>query len=680
MFLLNALGNQNYTRLKITLKKSLASTLMVTLMAWPLMTYAQPTANTTGVPDSVQIRGGISVGAKGDTAIPAISLRDAEIKDVLYGLAEQGGFNMIVDDSVTGTLSLDLKNITINKTLEYILTLADLTYYKDGNTFIITTRDKGDQKSLNKLVLKSIPVHYSNASDLSNVLNSTVFSIARPGGNTNAIATADPRTNSILIMGNAQDIDLASRALAELDFPLQHKTFFLKNAPPVEVANAISQTLFSVSLSSANGSSGGTSSSSGTSGSTSGTGSTTSGTSTGTSSSGTTGTSSSGTTGTSTSGTGTTGTGGSGIQVLQGGPVTFIANTANNTLTLIGTAQQIQLAEAMLYDVDIKPPQVAIQVSVIELDESKTKGFQPIINSTPGAAGQGSIQGREGGLSFSGDNSVVYWNKGGDPTLGTVSMLQSLGVSASFQETKGKILANPTVLAVSGTTSSINVSNDVFAGSQVVFNPTTGGPQTSTPIIKQVGIKLDITPQVSNNGTVTLKLSPTVSSPIGPVNDRQGNLVTTLTTSNTLSIAQARVKDGETLILGGLIRENNTSGWQKIPFLGDLPILGAMLRASSTNATTRSELVILVTPHIIKEEGVPYFRKEWQNSISYNHQGAVVVPVNQPAELQKNLMPAVNSKSSSSPLKMEPVMDRRSIHPKASPPPVALPTFSEVLK
>jgi len=623
-------------------KQWISSLLTIGLLATSVPLWAQTPAVTDR--SAVQIKTGITVGEKGDQVIPSISLRDAEIKDVLYGLSEQAGFNLIVDDSVKGTISLDLKDISINKILEYVLTLADLTYYKDGKTIIVTSKVTGDKKSINKLVLKSIPVKYSNATDLTNVLNNTVFSVSRPGGNNKAIATADPRTNSILVMGNEMDIALANRALEQLDFPLQHKTFFLKNAQPEIVANTISQTLFAVSLQNVtnNGTTGGTTGTTGTTG-TSGTSGSSTGSSTGSSSSSSSGGSSSSSGGSSSSGSSSGGSGGSssgyssanatlttntGVTVLQGGPVTFIANDANNTLTLIGTAEQIQLAEAMLYDIDVKPPQVAIQVSVVELDETRTKSLAVGINPSTGlpsatAGGNLAIQGANGGLNFGSAGTTLFWDTTRNfvQTLGGgSSLLSALGINANFTTSKGKILANPTLLAVSGSTSSMSVTTDTLVGYSTTTTAVTGGAGASvstTPIIKPVGILLNITPQVANDGTVLMQLAPTISANVGLAPNALSSNPVDLTTSNTLTIAQARVKDGETLILAGLINDNYANTVSKIPFLGDIPVIGGLFQPSVTNTNTRKEIIVLVTPHIVKEDGVPYFRKDWQDNISY---------------------------------------------------------------
>ncbi len=647
-----------------TLQKSLASTVLLSLLLGNTLVFANTVSTKNIDNNSIQIRGGISIGTNGNTEIPSLSLRDADIQDVLYSLAQQAGFNLIVDKSVKGTISLDLKNISINKLLEYIMTLENLTYYKDGKTVIITS--DGAHKDLNKLILKSVPVKYSDAQDLADVLNKTVFSIERPGGNSKAIATADLRTNSILIMGNEEDIALANRALAQLDFPLQHKTFFLKNAAAVDVANVISQTLFSVSLSSV-GSAGGSSSS---------------GSSSSSSSSSTPG---SGTSGSSSAGSGTA----LNVRVLKGGPMTFIANTGNNTLTLIGSAEQIKMAESMLYDVDVKPAQVAIQVSILQLTlgDNKTLGID--INNGLSSQYGVNMQGKYGGLNFGPSATSVFWDKTGAASVGLAkSMLSSIGIQSSMIISKSKLLANPTVIAVSGTSSTIDVTNDVLAGVQTTAS-TTSSLITETPIIKQAGIQLSITPQVMNDGTVSLQLSPTVSSPGPTVTLNSGNGATnsiTLMSSNNLSIADARVKDGQTLVLGGLIKESNDSSIpQKIPFLSDIPFVGRLFRAGqTTNNTARTELVILVTPHIIKEDGVPYFRKEWRDSLSYDE--AHNYGQNNDSSTENGIVPTSDNAEKQNPKALQTIENRQGDTPKGlgiSPvrySNLPLQTFSEVLK
>lgn len=569
--------------------------------------------------DSILIRGGISLNIKkGKDKISSLSLRDTDLKDLLYTLAKMGEFNIIVDDEVDGKITVDLKDVSIDKAFEYITTLTDLTFVKDGNTLIVAKQETGETKALNRLVLKSLPVRYSNAQEISDALNNTVFSITRPGGNKKAAASADSRTNSVMIMGNESDIDLAQRAIAELDFPLQHKTILLKNAPAKDVATAITQILFGVSLSTEGSSSDTSSSSSGNSTSTNSTGnsntsngssnnSNTSNNSTGTSSSGSS-SSSSGSSGGS-GGDDSTVSAGSGVEVFKGGPMTFIINKANNTLTLMGTSEQIQQAEALMYDLDIRPPQVAIQVSVVQVTRDKSKTYDFGLGASSGLIAT-ALQ-KKLGISFSGSGTLLSWNPGGNNTASN----SSVNLNNFFQETNTKVLANPTVVALSGTSSTINLTRQIVQG--VTTTSVSNGITTSQPNIAQVGITLNITPKVSNNGTVSLTLAPTVSSPSKSPTVVGGNPVT-LITSSTLNIGSARIQDGETLILGGLIQENHSDGiGNKIPFLGDIPIIGSLFRNSNESLQSRTELIVLVTPHIIKEEGVPYFREEWKQRSSY---------------------------------------------------------------
>ena len=114
--------------------------------------------------DAIQIRSGINLDIPASkNKITSLSLRDTDIKDLLYTLAKMGDFNIVVDSEVDGKITVDLKDISIDKAFEYVTTLGELSYVKDGNTLLITKQDKAEEKSLNKLMLKSLPVRYSNA-------------------------------------------------------------------------------------------------------------------------------------------------------------------------------------------------------------------------------------------------------------------------------------------------------------------------------------------------------------------------------------------------------------------------------------------------------------------------------------------------------------------------------------
>ena len=622
------------TSTMLRLRASMMSVVLTgLLLSYPLVGFAAVTITSNDNDNGIVIRGGISLGLKrGQETIPHLSLRDADLKDVLYSLAKMGQFNLIVDDKVDGTLTVDLNNVSIEKSFEYILTVGDLSYTKDGSTIIVTTREDASDKSLNKMVLKSLPVRYSNAQDLVGVLNSTVFNVNRPGGNNSAVATADPRTNSILIMGNQSDVELAQRALVELDFPLQHKTFLLKNAPAQDVATAIAQTLFGVTLMSGAGGAGGINGNNNqnnangngannnaqvngganvaaaggaVAGGAAAGGAATGGAQVGGAAGGTAG-----------GADGDTLSTGRGVQVSKGGSMTFITNPANNTMTLLGTAEQIALAENLIYDLDIRPPQVAIEVTIIQLTENKNKTFDMGIDANTGI----NVLLGNFGITNVSSAASIFWNKGIPSNSNLLSQLQA---NSLFSVANGRILARPTLVAVSGTSSTVNLTSEVFGGFTTTIVP--GGATsnvTRTPIIKEVGLTLNITPRITNNGTVNLSIQPNLSAPSGTISVDEGNGVTndlTLLSTTSMQVANARVQDGETLILGGLVQETDTSGvGNKIPLLGDIPLIGTLFRNGNSNRRARTELMVLVTPHLIREEGVPYFRNEWKDRAAYH--------------------------------------------------------------
>jgi type IV pilus assembly protein PilQ len=164
----------------------------------------------------------------------------------------------------------------------------------------------------------------------------------------------------------------------------------------------------------------------------------------------------------------------------------------------------------------------------------------------------------------------------------------------------GKILTDPTLVVQEGQKSTVNLTQDVFGGFKI--NTVSGtGATTSTrePIIKQAGLSLDIlVNRIDDNGYVSVGVVPTVSSIGSTVATQDGDIA--LLQSRTLNSGEIRLRDGQTLILSGIIQESDRTSVSKVPILGDIPILGALFR--STNKTNqRQEVVVLLTPQILND-------------------------------------------------------------------------------
>jgi len=167
-----------------------------------------------------------------------------------------------------------------------------------------------------------------------------------------------------------------------------------------------------------------------------------------------------------------------------------------------------------------------------------------------------------------------------------------LGVFMSALESVDNtvVLANPKVLALN------KQQGVVHVGASLGYQTTTVSSTTSTQTVQflQTGTKLAFRPFIGDDGYIRMEIHPEDST--GSLNS--ANLpqeqITELTTN-------VMVKDGHTIVIGGLFREAADTGRSQIPLLGNIPVLGALFR-NQTDQTTRQELIILLTPHIIKDE------------------------------------------------------------------------------
>jgi type IV pilus assembly protein PilQ len=173
-------------------------------------------------------------------------------------------------------------------------------------------------------------------------------------------------------------------------------------------------------------------------------------------------------------------------------------------------------------------------------------------------------------------------------------------IKAQIISGNGKILTDPTLVVQEGQKATVNLTQDVFGGFKI--NSVAGtGATTSTrePIIKQAGLSLDIlVNRIDDNGFVSVGVTPTVSSIGSTLTTSDGDIA--LLQSRTMNSGEIRLRDGQTLILSGIIQESDRSSVTKIPILGDIPILGALFR-STTKSNQRQEVVVLLTPQILDD-------------------------------------------------------------------------------
>jgi len=181
---------------------------------------------------------------------------------------------------------------------------------------------------------------------------------------------------------------------------------------------------------------------------------------------------------------------------------------------------------------------------------------------------------------------------GTDPSGIVRAFLQALVIKS-----RAKLLATPHILVADNREASIQVGSQIpIATSTISTAEIVTGAITTSVQYKDIGIILKVKPQINESGLVSLELSQEVSSLGGAVQIAgQSYSSITKTEAKTNLVSQ----DGQTIIIGGLIREDTSQSRSGIPFLSNIPILGYLFGKTS-NTKTRNELIILLTPHVMK--------------------------------------------------------------------------------
>jgi pilus assembly protein CpaC len=184
-------------------------------------------------------------------------------------------------------------------------------------------------------------------------------------------------------------------------------------------------------------------------------------------------------------------------------------------------------------------------------------------------------------------------------TAGRANGLSTVTLTAEMKKGLVKVLAEPTITAVSGQEGSFLAGGKIYIP---IPQTTLGGGTIITLQEKEFGVGLKFLPTVLEDGLINLQVTPEVSelSQVGTVVKGLGNqssLLPTITTRRASTTVQLR--DGESFAIGGLVKNNVTQTIKAFPVLGELPVLGALFRSTAFQ-TDKSELIFVVTPRLAK--------------------------------------------------------------------------------
>lgn len=310
------------------------------------------------------------------------------------------------------------------------------------------------------------------------------------------------------------------------------------------------------------------------------------------------------------------------------------ADEATNSLIITADAAIMQNLESIIKRLDIRRPQVLVEAIIVELEaiDNKDLGIQWLFSDEDGVYGSssnadGTLTNIAGAaLSDRGSVTEVIRDADGRP-VDTVTteddtnlvnlagalagnLGQALGVgnlkenglsftvliNALQEDTEANILSTPSLLTLDNSTASISVGQNVpfLTGS---FTNASGGDGATNPFQtierQNVGITLNVTPQINEGDSVILEIEQEVSSLTGAVASD------IITNERTIS-ATVLAKDNEIIVLGGLIKDEVQESVRKVPFLGSLPVIGRLFRSEGTSVN-KTNLYVFLRPRIIRD-------------------------------------------------------------------------------
>ncbi|XFA72232.1 AMIN domain-containing protein [Thermosynechococcaceae cyanobacterium Okahandja] len=569
--------------------------------------------------------------------IPRLLLREAPVREVLSLLARAANMNVVFPegngDAGGTTISLDIENESVQDVFNYVLRVANLKANRQGRTIFVGQFLPPDAQNR---IVRTIRLNQMRVFGLAGSTRQQI-SIAQTGGSVAGVgtggagggagATAETSIARQSTMGEV-DIQLGAVQLLEMYGANLRDVAIPPNQPACDETvdfNVAGATLEKVCR----------------------------------------------------------GTLLRGLEVM-GDPRT-------NTVTLVGTPRKVEIATQLIQQLDVRKRQVMVNVKFIDVNllRGRTANadlvtnfgsslFGAIFDATgltvqrgtlPGGVPGGQViqppvafpperflLGPERTVTLDGAGNIVNDQTAPPqqfvlpgvgvpgfsvPGLGVGQALSNFfaQLQLSIQTGNATILTNPTLVIQEGSAAQVNLTQEIFSGIQSQASTTGTGSgaavaaTTITPIIRPAGVIFNVTvDQIDDNGFVTLQLSPEVSAPSGTysvvfpgvANPSTG----TLLSQRRMESGRIRLRDGQTLLLAGIIQDQDRSLVTKIPILGDIPLLGRLFRRES-NQRQRNELVVMVTPKIVddsQQAGFGYQYSPSPNSMPPRIQNQILRP------------------------------------------------------
>jgi len=295
-----------------------------------------------------------------------------------------------------------------------------------------------------------------------------------------------------------------------------------------------------------------------------------------------------------------------GTPLLRG--LQVVGDERTNSVTLVGSPKQVEIATAHLSRIDLRRRQVAVNVKIVDVNLLATENTS---TSFSFGIGDTSIQSDRG-------NAIVNFGTRNPPSergIGAtaVNFAKQLLARLQAQIVSGnaKVLTDPTLIVQEGQQASVNLTQEVVGNIERNITDTVGGSREIVTVKKEnvgltLGVKIE---RIDDNGFVSLSVAPTVKAPQSSQETPNGQIF--LVAERSLNSGLIRLRDNQTLILSGIIQDSDRTTVTKVPILGDIPILGALFR-STNKINQRQEVIVLLTPQIMDDS-------ERSSSMGFNY-------------------------------------------------------------
>ncbi|MCU7935534.1 MAG: type II secretion system secretin GspD [Candidatus Thiodiazotropha sp. (ex Dulcina madagascariensis)] len=471
------------------------------------------------------------------------------------------------------TRIIQVKNVTSAQLVPILRPLipqeGHLAAYPDTNVLIISDRRQNVDR-LMKIIQKIdrvsdssievITLQHASAAEVVRILNGLQAPAAKGGRRSATKLVADERTNSILISGSPTSRLRARVVVEHLDTPFDNEgnaqVVYLKYANAVDLVTVLT----GVSANMDNGKQGG-------------------------------------------------GAAGKGKPKL---PINIQADEASNALIITAPPDIFRSLQAIIRKLDIRRAQVLVEAIIAEVsyDKAKKLGVQWVVDGTPDGSGPVGVI-NLGSPSISDVYSAVETGQGIPLGPGTSIGLGKFDsnrinfaalIQALESDTTTNILSTPSITTLD------NQEAEIVIGQNVPFvtgsYSSTGGTSNSvnpfqTVQREDVGLTLKVKPQINEGNSIQLEIEQEISSINASASTGTSDIVTNKRNFKTVVM----VDDGNTIVLGGLIREDLQQIEEKVPLLGEIPILGALFRANKTTKIKRN-LMVFIRPVVLRDAAV----------------------------------------------------------------------------